>query len=111
MYFDLCGNPPEECGDKEIAVCSKSNSGSVTPIAGRRHTLAVASDGALEVDFTNRSTCTAAGGSSAYSSVRITLVCSPHGDSLPVLQPAVSGECAVEIFLPTPVLCADAVSG
>ena len=111
LYFDLCGAAPEECGDSNIAVCSKLKSGTVTPIAGRSHTIAIASDGALEVDFVDRKDCATAGRGIKYSNVQVTLVCSLHGDSIPVLRSSAKGECAVDVFVPTPVLCFQTVGG
>ena len=111
LYLNLCGAAPEECGVNTIAVCSKLKSGTVTPIAGRSHTIAIASDGALEVDFVDRKDCATAGRGIKYSNVQVTLVCSLHGDSVPVLESSTKGECAVDIFVPTPVLCSQAVGG
>ena len=101
-HFSLCGSSPKKCGDG-IAVCRNS-----TNIAKQKHYIVIASDGALEIIYTDLQTCPGNGGRK-FTTVRISLVCSRRSDPKPYLQRSVD-ECAVDIFWPTPLLCNDAVS-
>ena len=101
-YFSLCGSSPKECGPG-IAVCRNSTKGS---IAKQSHYIVIASDGALEIIYTDLQACNV---DRKFTIVRISLVCSRRSDPKPYLQHSVD-ECAVDIFWPTPLLCNDAVS-